>query len=61
MFVWKSHKSEIELNVARKPTKDWSTFPLFDLIKFSQSIDQNFLDQTWTNLFQKYSILQMLG
>ena len=40
IFLRGGYKSKIELNVARNLTKDWSTFPLFDFIKFSQSTDR---------------------
>ena len=40
IFLRGAYKSKIELNLARKLTKDWSRFPQFDLIKFSQSTDR---------------------
>ena len=40
IFLRGAYKSKIELNLARKLTKHWSTFLQFDLIKFSQSTDR---------------------
>ena len=40
IFFEGAHKSKAELNLIKKLTNDWSTFSLFDLIKFSESIDR---------------------
>ena len=40
IFLRGACKSKIKLSLVRKLTKDWSTFPLFDLVKFSQSTDR---------------------
>ena len=40
IFSRGAYKSKIQLNLARKLTKDWSTFPQIDLIKFYQSTDR---------------------
>ena len=46
IFLIGAYKSKIELNLFRKLTKNWSTFPLFDLVKLSQSTDRILLIKT---------------
>ena len=47
---------KIELNLVRKLIKYWSTFPLTDLSKFSQSTDkESKIDFFWSNLDQSLS------
>ena len=40
IFFKGTNKSKIELSLVRKLTEDWSTFRLFDSMKFSQSTER---------------------
>ena len=54
--------SKIELNLVRKFTKDWSTFPFSDLVEFSQSTEffqytdrSSRIKFSWSNLDRSFS------